>query len=101
MTLEELHNTDFYKTAVDIVKKAIDYIPPTMMYKFKDSGKQCYILSYDFNDEDTDFMKVTLTVQKTGKDASMTPLGFENLHQNKVFNVKLDDLEPWETNNNK
>ena len=38
---------------------------------------------------------VTVTVQKTGVGGTMAEMGLGNLDTNKVFGVKLTDLEEW------
>lgn len=96
MTLEEFKETDWYKERPEIIKQAICLLPPMQLYKFKESGYQCYIVSYEEPDpSDEMFKTVTVTVQKTGVGGPLAGTGFERLNTNGVFGVKLDDLEPW------
>ena len=92
MTLNELKQTDWYQERPDSIKEAIEKLPPIVLYKFKNSGKQCHIISYD---EDKETGEITLTVQKTGLGGAMAQMGLGTLDTNAVFGVKLDDLEPW------
>ena len=92
MTLEELKQTDWYNERPSIIQQAIDILPPTEMYKFKTSGKECLIMSYE-EPESNDPKDVTITVQKTGKGGVLEQLGLSSLDTNQVFGVKLDDLE--------
>jgi hypothetical protein len=92
MTLESLQQMTWYKERPLVIRQAIDILPPICMYKFKDSGKQCHIISYEEPKEGTDDV-VTVTVLKTG--VGSLP-GLEELNKNAVFGVGLDDLEPWE-----
>lgn len=94
-TIEELRETDWYKSRPDIIKAAIEEKNPMVLYKFKNSGKQCHIHSYD-EPTDDEPQVVTVTVQKTGKGGYLDSLGMGHLDTNKVFGVKLDDLELWE-----
>lgn len=63
-------------------------------YKFKNSGKQCIIESFE-EPESGKLEDVTCTVQKTGKGGVMGKMGIPELDMNKVFGLKLDDLEAW------
>ena len=92
MTLEELKETDWYNERPAIIQQAINILSPTEMYKFKTTGKECYIISYE-EPESGNVEDVTLTVQKTGKGGAMEKLGLSSLDTNQVFGVKLDDLE--------
>ena len=94
MTLEELKETDWYKERPEIIQQAICKLPPTQLYKFKDSGKQCHIYSYD-EPKSNKFEDVTCTVHKTGIGGAMAEMGLGSLDANMVFGVKLDRLEPW------
>ena len=91
MTLDELKQEQWYQDRPDIIKRAIDRLPPIQFYKFKDSGKQCHILSYEEPDSGN-LDDVTVTVQKTGVGSMR---GLEHINKNAVFGVYLDDLEPW------
>lgn len=95
VTLEELKQTDWYKERPKVIQEAICKKPPIRMYKFKDSGKQCYIHSYEEPNSDK-LEDVTCTVQKTGKGGPLAEMGLGSLDTNGVFGVPLDDLEPWE-----
>ena len=92
MELQELKQTDWYKERPKIIKDAIDILPPTKIYKFKDSGKQCLLVSFE-EPESGNLEDVTCTVYKTGNGGAME-LGV--LDTNQVFGVKIDDLEKWE-----
>ena len=94
MTLEEFKQTDWYKERPEIIKEAMAIRPPTELYKFKDSGKQCFIYGYD-EPESGKVEDVTCIVQKTGKGGAMAAMGWGALDKNGVFGVKLDDLELW------
>ncbi|GAB3975501.1 hypothetical protein GCM10028806_33200 [Spirosoma terrae] len=94
-TLEELQQTEWYRTRPSIIQEAIDYLPPLYVYRFKNSGKQCVIVSYGEPEEEGG--PVTVTVQKTGEGGSMAELGLGILDQHQVFGVSLDDLERVES----
>lgn len=93
MTLEELKQTDWYKERPEIIQQAICKLPPIQLYKFKDSGKQCQIYSFE-EPESGKFEDVTCTVKKTGIGGVMAKIGLGVLDTNSVFGVPLDDLEP-------
>lgn len=97
-TIEELRETDWYRSRPDIIKAAIEEKNPMVLYKFKNSGKQCFIYSYEEPAEDQPQV-VTVTVQKTGKGGFMDYMGMGHFDVNQVFGVKMDDLEPWEEEN--
>lgn len=59
------------------------------LYKLKDSGKQCHIVSFEENESGD----VTCTIQKTGVGGAMYEMGLGELDANIVFGVKLEDLE--------
>ena len=88
--LEELQNSDWYKTRPEIIQRTIDNYSPFDLFEFKDSKKQCHIIAYTEPDED--FSEVTLMVQKTGIGGVMYDLGLGSLDIYKVFGVKLTDL---------
>jgi hypothetical protein len=94
MTLEELKQTDWYNERPEIIQQAICKLPPTRLYKFKDSGKQCQICSFE-EPESGKLEDVTCSVRKTGIGGAMADMGLDSLNTNNVFDVKLDDLEPW------
>lgn len=89
MTLEELKQNEWYKERPLVIQEAINILPPIELYKFKDSGKQCYILSYG-EPESGLLEDVTCTVQKTGVGGL---LNMPSIDSNRVFGVKLTDLE--------
>ena len=86
MELQELKQTDWYKERPLIIQKAIDILPPTPMYKFKSSGKQCYLVSYE-EPENKKLENVTVTVQKTGIGGVMENQGLGIYDTNQVFGV--------------
>ena len=93
MTIQELKQTDWYKGRPLIIQKAIDKLPPTSLYRFKESGKQCRLIGYqEPNDKSKE---VTVRVQKTGVGGFMAMVGLESLDTCQVFDVKLTDLEQW------
>jgi hypothetical protein len=94
MTFEEFKKTEWYISRPDIIKQAMEILPPTQLYKFKSSGKQCYIRSYEGND-DSKIEDVTVTVKKTGVGGLLAEFGMGALDTNGVFGIKLTDLEPW------
>jgi len=95
MNLEDFKQTDWYKERPDVIKEAINLLDPTILYKFKDSGKQCHIQSYHEPDSGK-VEDVTVTVMKTGVGGVMAEMGLGAIDQYGVFGVKMDDLEPWE-----
>lgn len=94
MTVEEFQKTEWFLQRPELIQKAIITLPPICHYKFKNSGKQCYIISYD-EPESQLLEDVTVTVQKTGVGGAMAEMGMGQLDTNQVFGVKLDDLEKW------
>ena len=94
MDLQELKITDWYKERPIVIRKAIDLLPPTKLYKFKSSGKQCALISYE-EPENKKLEDVTVTVQKTGIGGVMEGTGLEVFGTNQVFGVKINDLEEW------
>lgn len=92
MTLEELKQTAWYIGRPPVIQQAIDKMPPFNLYRFKDSGKQCYIYSYE-EPESNLLDDVTVTVQKVGAGGVLEDLGLGKLDTNMVFGIKLDDLE--------
>ena len=94
MELKELQETDWYKERPEVIRQAIDKLPPIVLYKFKDSGKQCQIISYE-EPESSKLEDVTCTVQKTGIGGAMAEMGLGSLDTNRVFGVHLDNLEEW------
>ncbi len=91
---ERLRSEEWYNTRPQVIKDAINKIPPVIYYKFKNSGKQCYIVAFTEPDEEN--KEVTLTVQKTGEGGAMAKMGLGVLDTNQVFGVHIEDLEPWE-----
>ena len=94
MTLEELKQDDRYKEFPILIQQAIEILPPTKLYKFKNSWKQCYIQSFE-EPESGKIEDVTVTVQKTGVGGAMAEMGLSVLDTNAVFGVGLYDLEEW------
>ena len=94
MDLEEIKQTTWYKTRPEIIQKAIDLFPPGKMYKLKGTGKQCLLVSYEEPDRGK-VEDVTFTVRKTGVGGVMSKLGLSALDSNRVFGVKMTDLEEW------
>ena len=93
MTLDEFKETDWYKERPALIKQAMDILPPIQQYRFKDSKKICFIVSVE-EPESNKLEDVTVTVQKIGKGGSMDEMGLGQLDTNRVFGVKLTDLEP-------
>ncbi len=94
MTLQELKETDWFKDRPKVIQDAIEILPPIQLYKFKNSGKQCHIHSFE-EPESGNVEDVTVTVQKTGVGGAMAKMGLGQLDTNGVFGVKLHDLEVW------
>lgn len=90
--LEYLKKSEWFKSKPPIVRDAICKMPPFKMYKIKDSGKQCCILSYD---EPLDGSAVTLKVMKTGIGGAMASMGLGCIDKNIIFGIELDDLDVW------
>jgi len=91
MTLEKIKESAWFKKRPKVIQDAIELLPPIVFYKFKDSGMQCFLLSFE-EPANGLLEDVTVTVQKTGKGSKM---GLYPLHTNSVFGVKLNDLEVW------
>lgn len=94
MDLKEIQQSDWYKERPKVIQDAIDKLPPIQMYKFKNSGKQCWVHSYEEPDSGN-LDEVTCTVVKTGIGGVMADAGLGMLDTNAVFGVSLDDLEVW------
>ena len=94
MTLRELKETDWYKERPVVIQQAVCILPPICLYKFKSSGKQCIIYSFE-ESASCKLEDVTVTVIKTGVGGALAEMGLGSLDKNGVFGVKLDDLEPW------
>lgn len=90
-SLEELKASDWYQTRPDSIKAAIEKTPPTKMYRFKDSQKECYIIGYTEPSEPDG--ETTLIVQKTGRGGAISEMGLGALDTNQVFDVNPEDLE--------
>lgn len=84
-SLEEVKNSDWYKTRPASIQQMIDSYPPTQYYAL--NGKQCHIVSYS---EDG-----TLRVQKTGRGGALSQMGLGFLDLNQVFGVEPESLEVW------
>lgn len=95
MKLEELQQSEWYLSRPKVIQEAIDKYPPTQLYRFKDSGKQCKLYSYA-EPESGKLEDVTVTVHKTGVGGAMAEMGLGVLDTfTGVFGVSLTDLEPW------
>jgi len=96
MDLQQIKETDWYKERPLVIQQAIDLLPPTGLYKFKESGKQCQLVSYE-EPESGKLEDVTVTVRKTGVGGALEGTGLEELMDKNVgvFGVKLDTLELW------
>jgi len=94
MELQDLKQTDWYKERPVVIQNAIELLPPTKMYRFKSSKKQCHLISYE-EPKSKKLDDVTVTVQKTGVGGAMDEMELGSLDTNQVFGVKLTDLEEW------
>lgn len=94
LTLEEIQQSEWYQTRPEVIQKAIIAYPPIQLYKLKSSGKQCLIVAFD-EPESGLLEDVTCMVQKTGVGGPMAEMGLGVLDRNKVFGLKLEDLEVW------
>ena len=94
MTLEELKQDDWYKSRSLVIQQAIDILPPIQLYKLKDSGKQCYIRSYE-EPESGKIEDVTVTVVKKTDYGIMAEMG-NGVLGNSYCGLSLDDLKPWD-----
>lgn len=94
MTLDELQKTEWYQSRPEVIKLAINKMPPIQLYKFKTTGKQCRIISFEEPDSGK-LEDVTMMVQKTGVGGPLAAMGLAAIDTNKVFGVGLDDLKTW------
>jgi hypothetical protein len=94
MTQEELKQTDWYKQLPQVIQQAVCEIPPIKLYKFKSSGKQCEIYSFE-EPQSGKLEDVTCTVKKTGIGGLLEKFSLNELDMNFVFNVKINELEDW------
>lgn len=92
--LSELKESDWYKERPQIIKDAIEILSPATHCMFKNSGKQCYIISYS-EPKSNKLEDVTVTVQKTGIGGAMDSMGLGELDKQQVFGVPLNTLEEW------
>ncbi len=83
---------DWYNSRPEIIKKALNIVPPDKFYKLKSTGVQCYIYSIDEPVTGL-FEDVTITVNKTGVGSK--PHHPEWFNKAQVFGIKIEDLEPW------
>jgi len=90
---EELKSSEWYQSRPQIIKDAIELLPPTQLYQFKDSKKQCFIFSYE-EPKSGKLEDVTVTVEKIGVGGPMAAMGLGSLDTNRVFGIKMDSLEP-------
>lgn len=91
---------DWYNEKPEIIKKALNILPPDKLYKIKSTDSQCYI--YSFEEPSSGLFKdITLTVYKTGIVRDNRPklgdmvMGEDNYRTAGVFGLKIEDLEPW------
>lgn len=96
MTFEELKQTDWYKSRPKVIQQAMDILPPIHYYRFKSTGKQCFIHSFK-EPRSGKLEDVTVTVRKTGTGGPLAEMGLGVLDRHIVFGVPLDDLEPIKT----
>lgn len=89
---QALKDSDWYRARPEVIRQAID-LYPLQMYRFKSSGKHCYIIGYEEPESDR-LEDVTLIVQKTGEGGALAEMGLGELDTNQVFGVKPTDLEP-------
>lgn len=94
MNLKELKQTAWYSRRPKVIQEAINLLPPMKLYKFKDSGKQCHLISYE-EPESGKIEDLTVTVQKTGVGGVLEEIGLSELDTNQVFDVKINNLEEW------
>jgi hypothetical protein len=97
MTIEDIKETEFYKSRPEIIQKAIEARPFNQLYRIRDTGHECFIFSYD---EPTSgkFEDITLTVEKTGNGGALADLGAGELDKGwQVFGLSLDDIAPATT----
>lgn len=94
MTLKELKQTQWYLERPNLIKQTINKLPPIYLYKLKESGKQCQIISFE-EPESGKLEEVTCTVQKTGIGGAMSEMGLGTLDDNEIFGVELNSLEIW------
>lgn len=96
-TLNDPEWIEWYNSRPEVIRKAIDMLPPDKFYEIKDSGAQCVIQAYT---ETPDGVK--LRVQKTGVskknylpecDADPEFIKYMNCG---VFGLSLDSVVPWE-----
>jgi len=92
--IKQMEAFKWYQELPEIIKQIVELFPPTQLYKFKNSGKQCYIISIE-EPESGKIEDVTVTVQKTGVGGVMDEIGLGLLDNNQVFGVKITDIEPW------
>lgn len=85
---------DWYNERPEIIKRALNIIPPDKLYKIKATGSQCYIYSIEEPKSDL-FEDITVTVYKTGIGGALDNIGLGHLDTNGVFGLKIEDLEPW------
>lgn len=95
MTIDEVKETEWYKERPQIIKDAIEVLPPIRLYKTPE-GKQCYLYSYSEPDSGK-LEDVTVRVHFTGVGGPLAGTGLEVLDFGSgVFGYKLSDLTPWD-----
>jgi len=88
---EEFFESEWFLTRPEYLREFIKEYPPAY-YKFKDSGKECYIIGYEESFENPVKENITIIVQKTGKGGPMAEMGLGMLDTNQVFGVKPESL---------
>ena len=88
-----LHNDLWFLELPENVKEVVRRFPPIFLYRFKDTKKQFYIVSFNEEDPDDPNGKITLKVQKIGIGGVLSQLGLGKLDRNEVFGVELDSIE--------
>lgn len=89
--LIELFTGAWYLQLPEIVQKVVEEYPPIYIYRFKNSKKQFVIERIEEPLDKND--PITLVVQKIGKGGLMPAALQERIDTNKVFGVKLEDIE--------
>lgn len=94
-SLEEFKETDWYKERPELIKEAIELLPPTTLYKLKSSGKQCRIICYD-EPKSGLIEDVTVIVEKSGIGGALSEMGLGVVDKGgEVSGIKLNELEEW------
>lgn len=88
----ELHESEWYKTRPAIIKEALRLWPADRLYRFINSKKHCYIISYE-EPSSGRLQDLTVTVQKIGHGGHLAAVGLGHIDTNQVFGVSPKDLE--------